>query len=425
MAVKLKRKPKVRVNALQWMLVVITSMSVALFFFGIHVINSTKGAREPISAHPLITAQATSEGEEETIVEIGGENVKGGLTTGDPQPYIAYDEQGKPGYIHDPYYLRDHPLPFTFQADGHKICDEPVGFGQEGPKGRNALRKISVMNETTSNAKVLCMVYSYSKRHDVVRAVAETYGQRCDGFMVASNLTDVSIGAVNLEHPGPETYGNMWQKVRSMWQYVHDHYLQDFDFYHIGGDDMFVVADNLKHTLSEFNPNQPYYFGAAMVDRKMPRRRYCGGGAGYTLSRETVRQMITHDFNKTRCNPGKMRSDEDRLMGTCLRLKVAKCTHRLDDKNETLYHHYDAQFHARWDRRMGANWDWRHLLKWHNIIAYQQGLEGVAETTTTFHLISDSVYRDRGLRRYHALLYGLCGEERKLLPLNVTNLTRT
>jgi glycoprotein-N-acetylgalactosamine 3-beta-galactosyltransferase len=195
--------------------------------------------------------------------------------------------------------------------------------------------------------------------------------------------------------------------------------------FHIGGDDMFAIAENLRYVVSLENSSEPIYMGSAMVDRKMPRKRYCGGGAGYTLSREALKQMVRNEFNFIRCNPNKTRSDEDRLVGTCLRLKVAKCKHNMDENNETRYHHYDAQFHARWDRRRPVNWDWRSLLKWHNIIAYKERLEGISETSTTFHLISDSVYRDRGLRRYHALLYGLCGDALKLEPLSQHDIDET
>ena len=47
-------------------------------------------------------------------------------------------------------------------------------------------------------------------------------------------------------HEGPESYFNMWQKIRSMWAYAYDNYRNDYDFFHIGGDDMYVVVDNLR-----------------------------------------------------------------------------------------------------------------------------------------------------------------------------------
>jgi glycoprotein-N-acetylgalactosamine 3-beta-galactosyltransferase len=335
---------------------------------------------------------------------------------------VAYDEHGNPGYVHDPYYVKNNPLNFTFLADGHEICKEPVGHGQERRRGSYALRKIVVMPAQPS-PRILCMVYSYSERHDVVRAIAETYGPRCDGFLAASNQTDRSIGAVRLDHAGPESYRNMWQKVRSMWIYVYQHYLDDFEFFHIGGDNMFVIAENLRYAASLEDPTKPVYMGAAMTDFGAPRRRYCGGGAGYTLSREALRRMVSEEFNYSRCHPTNERSDEDKMVGTCLRLKVATCKQNNDEKEEPRYHHYDPEFHARWDRGMGSNWGWRDLLKYHQIIAYQQRLETVSVTSATFHLTAKSMYRDQGLRRYHALLYGLCGDGLKLEPLVELNFT--
>ena len=84
-------------------------------------------------------------------------------------------------------------------------CTTPFGEGPEGVEGHRALQKIRVGDATTSTTKVLCLVYTHSNRHDRVRAIAETYAPRCDGFLAASNLTDLSIGAVDITHEGPES----------------------------------------------------------------------------------------------------------------------------------------------------------------------------------------------------------------------------
>jgi glycoprotein-N-acetylgalactosamine 3-beta-galactosyltransferase len=117
----------------------------------------------------------------------------------------------------------------------------------------------------------------------VLPALAETYAPRCDGYMVASNWTELSLGAVHLSHRGPEDYSTIWQKVRSMWMYVHKHYLDDFDFFHIGGDHMWVVVENLKYALSHENASEPLYLGAPFIRGTLLKRMFCGGGAGYTL----------------------------------------------------------------------------------------------------------------------------------------------
>lgn len=118
-------------------------------------------------------------------------------------PVTALDENGNPGYVHDPSFLKQRPLPFTKSDD--EVCNVPFGQGVEGSVGYTGLKKIRIMSTTTSESiKVLCMIYTHSGAHNRVRAIAETYGARCDGFLAGSNLTDSSIGAVHIAHEGPE-----------------------------------------------------------------------------------------------------------------------------------------------------------------------------------------------------------------------------
>jgi hypothetical protein len=79
-------------------------------------------------------------------------------------------------------------------------------------------------NNTTNvqrkkRSKILCMVYTVqfpNLKHKNLKAQAHTWGRRCDGFIAASNITDHSLGAINLPHLGLEEYGNMWQKVSTV-----------------------------------------------------------------------------------------------------------------------------------------------------------------------------------------------------------------
>ncbi len=107
-------------------------------------------------------------------------------------------------------------------------------YGIEGKGGRRVLEKVRVAHHDESIEKVdkrskrsrpsriLCLVYSVHlpsngkndqiANHANLRAIAQTWGQKCDGFIGASNVTDHSIGAVDLPHEGAEEYSNMWQK---------------------------------------------------------------------------------------------------------------------------------------------------------------------------------------------------------------------
>ncbi|GFH62194.1 hypothetical protein CTEN210_18670 [Chaetoceros tenuissimus] len=165
--------------------------------------------------------------------------------------------------------------------------------------------------------KILCMVYTHSHAHQRIRAIVNTWGSQCDGFFAASNKTDLTIRAIDLVHNGPEAYSNMWQKVRSMWMYAHDNFLNDFDYFHISGDDSYVVIDNMKNYLQGEeieqllqgyidNFSRPYFektkkwknmknghkrpllLGIPLIKGKdiFPQ-----GGGGYTLNREALKQI--------------------------------------------------------------------------------------------------------------------------------------
>ena len=156
-----------------------------------------------------------------------------------PHPHRgATTQNGKLGYKHDVYFARRTKYPRKMRLavkNEQSVCEHPPGKDVEGRIGYLGLSKIQVVPPSADMKKVLCIVYTHSNRHDVLENIVETYGQRCDGFLAASNVTDQKIGAVNILHEGPESYDNMWQKVRSTFAYVHDHYLGEFDFFHIGG----------------------------------------------------------------------------------------------------------------------------------------------------------------------------------------------
>jgi hypothetical protein len=131
--------------------------------------------------------------------------------------------------------------------------------------------------------------------------------------MVASNRTDVSIGAVNIVHEGPEEYNNIWQKVRSMWSYIYDNYYEKYDWFHIGGDDLFLIVENLRHYLESEEiktaANGGVYLPDGTETEQIPlfmgrRFAYMGdmndifnsGGSGYTMNKAALKRLVVDGF---------------------------------------------------------------------------------------------------------------------------------
>ena len=127
--------------------------------------------------------------------------------------------------------------------------------------------------------------------------------------MVASNKTDTELGTVNIVHEGPEIYQNIWQKVRSMWNYVYDNYYEKYDFFHIGGDDLYVLVENLRQYLEseeiQTAGNGGIYLPSGTEHEQTPlflgrRFAYLGdrnnifnsGGSGYTMNKAALKLLV-------------------------------------------------------------------------------------------------------------------------------------
>ncbi|KAK7254155.1 glycoprotein-N-acetylgalactosamine 3-beta-galactosyltransferase [Aureococcus anophagefferens] len=71
----------------------------------------------------------------------------------------------------------------------------------------------------------------------------------------------------------------MWQKIRSMWKYAAAHYLDQYDWFFIGGEDLYVIPQNLRDYLATRpGPETPQFLGRRFATRQ--RVLFNSGGAG-------------------------------------------------------------------------------------------------------------------------------------------------
>ena len=157
--------------------------------------------------------------------------------------------------IVDPSTQRLDPPPH-FPNITSKICPSTIDSNLiESKGGHQVLQKIKrgmqksqhILNSNAKRTKVLCMVYTVDTPSNTrnLKAIAETWGRKCDGFIASSNVTNHSLGSIHLTHEGDETYDNIWAKVISTWMYAYRNYRQEFDYFYICGDDTYVVMENL------------------------------------------------------------------------------------------------------------------------------------------------------------------------------------
>jgi glycoprotein-N-acetylgalactosamine 3-beta-galactosyltransferase len=243
------------------------------------------------------------------------------------------------------------------------------------------------------------MVYTVESSHPTrLRAIRETWAGGCDGFLAFSTVSDPRIPAISIPHDGREEYENMWQKVRSIWKFVARHYLDDFDYYMLGGDDLYVLPENLRAYLTGRDPEDDFFAGRRF--KQSAGVYFNSGGAGYVLSRGLLRKYATVGYDHDLCSPTRRTSMEDVMIANCLRrLFHVELVDTRDDTGRERFHPFAPGHHYTWrpPRKGGRDWYETYNEEW----PVQLGEKCCAPDSVSFHYLKKPAM----VRHIHSLFY--------------------
>ncbi|XP_042885619.1 glycoprotein-N-acetylgalactosamine 3-beta-galactosyltransferase 1-like [Penaeus japonicus] len=162
--------------------------------------------------------------------------------------------------------------------------------------------------------RVLCWVLMYPDGHDTkARPIKATWGKRCNKLIFMSTKDDPSVGAIDVG--SLEGYTKLWNKTRSALQYIYKNHLEDFEWFLKADSDTYVLVDNLRYVLQDYDTNEPIYFG----QHYKIYGGYNTGGAGHVMGREAIRRFVEQAIpNHKICKPERSKG-EDVGMGEFLR----------------------------------------------------------------------------------------------------------
>lgn len=264
--------------------------------------------------------------------------------------------------------------------------------------------------------------------------------------MVGSNKTDRALGTVDIPHEGPEeckfglriinnggqfysclnfflSHGrfgadnNIWQKVRSMWSYVYDNYYEKYDWFHIGGDDLYLILENLRYYLESEEIRTAANGGIYLPDGTetmqtplfMGRRfAYMGdmndifnsGGSGYTMNKAALKALVVNGFPNY--FPHAHTFSEDTMVAKVFRKLGVYPYETKDENGSERYmpflpgHHYSYRLPA------NPQDDWYAKYS----INIKQGAEHCSPRSVAFHYVKENM-----MKRLHVLLYHKCPKE--------------
>lgn len=162
--------------------------------------------------------------------------------------------------------------------------------------------------------------------------VKQTWAWRCDKVLYMSSVkTDFPTVGLNVSEGRDNLY---WKTIRAF-QYIHQHHLHEADWFLKADDDTFVVMENLRYTLSNYDPEKPLYLGRRF--KPFVDQGYMSGGGGYVLSKEALRKYVKAIENRV-CTH--FSSIEDMALGKCMETLKVEPVDTRDVKGRQTFHPY-------------------------------------------------------------------------------------
>lgn len=232
--------------------------------------------------------------------------------------------------------------------------------------------------------------------------------------MVGSTKTNRTLGTVEIPHEGEESYDNIWQKVRSMWSYVYDHYYEKYDWFHIGGDDLYVIVENLKLYLGSEEiqtaangglhmpkgtetTQTPLFLGRRFAYMGDMNDIFISGGSGYTMNKAALKILVTQIMNQD--FPHAHTFSEDTMIAKAFRKHGVYPYDTKDEQGGERYMPFMPGHHYGYRLPKDVSNDWYAKYS----IDIKEGPDHCAVQSVAFHYV-----KEFAMYRLHALLYKLC-----------------
>ncbi|XP_077979238.1 glycoprotein-N-acetylgalactosamine 3-beta-galactosyltransferase 1-like [Glandiceps talaboti] len=171
------------------------------------------------------------------------------------------------------------------------------------------------MNPAAS-VRILCFVTTSPTTAPIrLQAVKDTWSKRCDKMLYFSSVEDRNQSIIGLNVT--EGYEELWGKTKAAFKYIYRYHLDDADWFLKADDDTYIVVDNLRRMLEQYDSSEPVYFGHRFHLPKT-NQSYMSGGGGYVISKAGLKKLAKKGlYNRKLCRAGE-KGYEDVLMGECL-----------------------------------------------------------------------------------------------------------
>ena len=164
--------------------------------------------------------------------------------------------------------------------------------------------------------------YSLTDVYFNSRTWSKTIPGKVEFFSSEGSDTSISIPVVPLR--GVYDSYPPQKKSFMILNYMHDHYLDKYEWFMRADDDVYIKGDRLESFLRSLNSSEPLFLGQTGLGTTEemgklalePGENFCMGGPGVIMSREVLRRMVPHIG---KCLREMYTTHEDVEVGRCVR----------------------------------------------------------------------------------------------------------
>ncbi|XP_018022250.1 glycoprotein-N-acetylgalactosamine 3-beta-galactosyltransferase 1-like isoform X2 [Hyalella azteca] len=250
------------------------------------------------------------------------------------------------------------------------------------------------------NIKLLVWVMTQPDNHQTKAVhVRDTWGKRVDKLLFMSTKEDASIPTIKLNTNESRTF--LWAKFKRAFKYVHQHYINDYDWFIRADDDTYLVVENLRYMLSLYDPEFPIHFGQRYTSSNP--EGYMTGGAGFVISRAALRKFVEEALpDPQKCRASDIGEDDDVEVGRCLTNVGVVAGDSRDELGRGRFFYQPPADQLSYALQGNKSWEWPH-----SFYPPKLGPDWLSSTAISFHHLRPDQIDEMDYLLYHVRPFGV------------------